>query len=287
MSDLTLAEQIFTDINECTLPGEGITRPSYSVVESAALAVVDRYAMGFGLETFTDGAGNLHCTIPGSFQTPSEVVTGSHLDSVPHGGRYDGTAGVVAGLLVLKKLCGSTRTKQAARLIVFRGEESAWFGKCYLGSLGLFGLLTEDDMKRRSVQDGETLGRRIAHRGGFPACADNCPPARSLDPKRIARFIEVHIEQGPVLHEAGEPIGIVNSIRGNYRYRGAQIGGEAGHSGTTPTRLRKDAVLAFADVMRRLEEGAKVFGEDLVLTCGVAGTDPGRHGGDLALRRRR
>jgi len=88
----------------------------------------------------------------------------------------------------------------------------------------------------------------------------------------------VHIEQGPVLHTLGAPVGIVDSIRGNYRCRGAEIRGEAGHSGTTPNDQRKDAVLAFADLMHRLEQGTKVFGDDLVMTCGVAGTDPARHG---------
>lgn len=272
------AQNIFDDINRYTLPGDGITRPSYSSEESLAMGAVENWAKEFGLTTSLDGVGNLHCTIDGSFAEQGEVVTGSHLDSVPRGGKYDGVAGVVAGLLSLKLLRESSKTRQKPRLIVFRGEESVWFGKCYLGSLGLFGLLTEDDMRRRSVADNETLGRRIAHRGGYAECANNNRATPSMKPGQISRFIEVHIEQGPVLHDAGVPIGIVDSIRGNYRYRGAEIGGEAGHSGTTPNRLRKDAVLAFADLMGRLEQGAKVFGEDLVMTSGVVGTDPARHG---------
>ena len=272
-----IAERIFDSINQITLPGEGITRPSYSTHEGDALRVVTRWAREFGLVTSTDGVGNLHCTVEGTFADESEVVTGSHLDSVPHGGRYDGTAGVVAGLLALKMLAASSRTRRKPRLIVFRGEESAWFGKCYLGSLGMFGLLTKEDMRRRSALDDRTLGWSITTEGGFQECSSNNPPGCLLDPRTIHRFIEVHIEQGPVLHDAGVPLGIVDSIRGNYRYRKAQIVGEAGHSGTTPSRLRKDAVLAFADLMQRLEQGSKVFGEDLVMTCGVAGTDPARH----------
>ncbi len=278
MNELALAEQIFHAINQHTLPGEGITRPSYGLEETEAMCVVERYAKEWGLITRWDGAANLHCVLE---QRPnsSEIVTGSHLDSVAHGGRYDGVAGVVAGLLALRRFAQrSSSGKATRRLIVFRGEESAWFGKCYLGSLGMFGLLTADDMRRRSVQDNETLGRRIAQRGGFAECAGNNPPKRSLEPGKLARFIEVHIEQGPVLHEVGERVGIVDSIRGNYRYRGVRIHGAAGHSGTTPNLLRKDAVLAFAEMMMRLELGARVFGEDLVMTCGVAGTDPARHG---------
>lgn len=270
------AELLFDEINQHTQIGDGITRPSYGAEESKAMAVVERWANEMGLRTSTDGAGNLHCVYEGS--GGKEIVTGSHLDSVPHGGKYDGVAGVVAGLLAIKLRLNDANVAPPMRLIVFRGEESAWFGKCYLGSLGMLGLLTYDDMKRRSAADGETLGRRIAHRGGFEECANNNPPVASLDPKTIDRFIEVHIEQGPVLHTLGSPLGIVDSIRGNYRYKGAEIRGEAGHSGTTPNSQRKDAILGFADLMQRLEQGAKVFEEDLVMTCGVAGTDPERHG---------
>ncbi len=241
---------------------------------------VAKYARAYGLTTSYDNVGNLHCVIEGTFATDGEVVTGSHLDSVPHGGKYDGVAGVVAGLLALKRLAESSKTRQKSRLIVFRGEESAWFGRCYLGSLGMFGLLSKEDLMRVSLHSNETLRSIIVRNWGNGAFVDtdiNKGIAPSVRASQFSRFIEVHIEQGPVLHEAGERIGIVDSIRGNYRYRGAQIGGEAGHSGTTPNRLRKDAVLAFADLMQRLDQGAKVFGEDLVMTCGIAGTDPTRH----------
>jgi beta-ureidopropionase / N-carbamoyl-L-amino-acid hydrolase len=280
--NIQLAQRIFDAINQHTLPGEGITRPSYSLQETLAMDEVAKYARAYGLTTSYDNVGNLHCVLEGTFAIEGEVVTGSHLDSVPHGGRYDGVAGVVAGLLVLKRLAESSKTRQKARLIVFRGEESAWFGRCYLGSLGLFGLLTKEDMERTSLHSGDSLRQIIRRSWGTGAFHEGNDvhgiPAPSVHAtKNFSRFIEVHIEQGPALHEAGERIGIVDSIRGNYRYLGAQIGGEAGHSGTTPNRLRKDAVLAFADLMQRLEQGAKVFGEDLVMTCGIAGTDPARH----------
>src|SRR5882672_53304 len=160
MIDTKLAQEIFDDINQHTAPGEGITRPSYGDEETAALRVVARWAKKqFGFTTSLDNASNLHCVLE---RTLPEIVTGSHLDGVPHGGRYDGVAGVVAGLLAMHYRTFSSNTQQQLRLIVFRGEESAWFGKCYLGSLGLFGRLTADDLRRRSAFDNETLGRSIA-----------------------------------------------------------------------------------------------------------------------------
>lgn len=118
-------------INVHTEQGDGITRPSYGITESQAMLVVASRAEEHGLVVQWDYAGNLHVVKRGSLP---EVITGSHLDSVPNGGRYDGVAGVVAGLFAII----NSDTPRQLRLIVFRGEESAWFGKCYLGSTALF-----------------------------------------------------------------------------------------------------------------------------------------------------
>jgi len=272
------AKALFDGINAHTAPGIGITRATYGTDESLAIAFVQEYAKSLGLEVTRDIACNLHVRLPGAFAAP-EVVMGSHLDSVPSGGRFDGVAGVVAGLLVLER-CARERTllPRPIRLIALRGEESAWFGKCYLGSLALFGCLPKEALDLRDRSRGCDLRTAITACGGAPERI--AAGERILDPASVACFYELHIEQGPVLEDAQEPLAVVTGIRGNRRYPSCVITGEPGHSGTTPQHLRKDAVLAAAEFLSKLESARDDFeqgGNDLVFTCGIAQTDATTH----------
>jgi N-carbamoyl-L-amino-acid hydrolase len=261
------AEEMFERINRHTKPGAGEwVRPSYSTEETAAMKIVEKWALKNQLQTEWDCAGNLHVT---NSEEGPEVAMGSHLDSVPNAGRYDGVAGVVAAMCVMKR---HHRSGIGMRLIVCRGEESAWFGKCYLGSLGLFGKLPASALDLRRRDTNLSLSEHLLQIGGSPTGVRQGLPA-SLS--RVKRFYEVHIEQGPVLVEKQRPVGIVTAIRGNHRYLNAKAVGKADHSGTTPTHLRVDAVLNFARFLCALD--ARIHDDDLVQTSGVAMTNPAKH----------
>lgn len=250
----------------------GVTRPSYGHGETKALNLIDEAARDSGLLTQVDDAANLQMRVDNSW-TGDMVVVGSHLDAVPSGGNFDGLAGVVAALLILRK----AKAQGVKNILGYglRGEESAWFGIPYMGSKAALGKLTSDDLWKRS-RDGFPLGRYMGQCGALVS--------RIEDGHRILHsvkeFWELHIEQGPELVDKNLPIGIVEAIRGNVRAPKARMFGQAGHSGTTPHRLRKDAVLRFAEMLvacecRRRELHEKGF--DIVLTCGIVGTVPEKH----------
>jgi beta-ureidopropionase / N-carbamoyl-L-amino-acid hydrolase len=276
-----LAERLFADLRAASFDGVGITRDSYGAGESAALDVIDRAAQAQGLVTERDAAGNLVVTLSGSDPSLKPLACGSHLDSVPHGGNFDGAAGVVAGLLALIALRdtrGEDGTRRTVRLYGLRGEESAAFGRAYTGSSALFGRLTAADLDLRHTVTGLPLQAAMRNAG-----ADTSRIARGeilLDPASLAGWLELHIEQGPVLVASAVPVAAVTGIRGNVRHRDIVCVGEAGHSGAVPKGLRHDAVFAVAELLHRMDGHWQAFlerGEDLVVTSGVIGTDPAEH----------
>lgn len=280
MSAIERARRLFTELAEISADPPGITRASFGPVENAAHALIWREAKTIGLEHRTDAIGNLYVTLPGRDRNTPVLLTGSHLDSVPHGGNYDGAAGVLAGLYMLDELSSGPTPPCDVTLMVIRAEEMIWFPEHYLGSRAAFGLLPKDtpDRVRRS-DTGRTLGEHMTMAGFDPqAIWDG---RAQLDAKRIRAFVEVHIEQGPVLVEAGLPIGNVTGIRGNIRHRFASITGETTHAGGVPRANRRDAVLAGAELVATLEHWwhqTESAGGDMVLTFGEFTTDPALHG---------
>jgi N-carbamoyl-L-amino-acid hydrolase len=143
--DTTFCEGLFTALREATGDGIGITRESFGAGESLALELIEKAATGAGLTSERDAGGNLVVTLPGSEPDLPCLACGSHLDSVPQGGNYDGGTGVIAGLAILAGLKRSGfRPRRTIKLFGLRGEESAWFGKAYMGSSALFGRLSKD-----------------------------------------------------------------------------------------------------------------------------------------------
>jgi N-carbamoyl-L-amino-acid hydrolase len=274
-----LAEHLFTVLREATSDGVGITRDSYGVGESTALDIVETAAHADGLETNRDAAANLVVTLPGTDPALPFLACGSHLDSVPRGGNYDGAAGVIAGLMALVRLRhDGIVPRRAIRLYALRGEESAAFGRAYIGSSALFGQLTEDDLALPHAVTGQSLRACIASTG---AAIDRIEAGeRLLDPTAVHAWLELHIEQGPVLIARDLPVAAVTGIRGNVRHRTVTCLGEAGHSGTVPRWLRHDAVFATAELLTHLDSHWQSLlgqGQDLVVTTGVLGTDPAEH----------
>lgn len=278
-SEHDLTDAMFAELTRLTGDGVGITRECYSPKEDAALGVFSAVAEAHGFLIDVDPVGNLVVRAPEDDGSGPAHYIGSHADSVPQGGNYDGAAGIVAGLLCMIRLRGSGRVLTTpVRVIMLRGEESAFYGRANIGSRALFGMIDGKDLAARSRGAGPTLAEAMAATG-----IDIAPieaGQKLFDVEKAASYLELHIEQGPVMVDRALPAAVVSGIRGNLRHRRVVCRGEAGHSGTIPRWLRKDAVFAFADLIGRLEEHWRVLlerGLDLVVTTGIVGTDPAEH----------
>lgn len=274
--DIELAERLFDELRRRTGVDRGITRTSYGLGEQIAHDMVRREALKLGLEVSSDAGCNLYMTIKGREDGPA-IFIGSHLDSVPMGGNYDGAAGVLMGLAVVSGyVLGGIRPPRDITIMAIRAEESTWFGASYIGSRAAFGLLTADELDHvKRSSDHIPLGAAIDAAGGNTALLR--AKTAHLDPEKIAMFIEPHVEQGPVLAERGIPVGIVTGIRGSFRYREARAVGAYAHSGATPREYRQDAVRACSSLVMELDRAWMEFeaaGADLVVTFGQFSTDP-------------
>lgn len=273
------ADRLFSDIAERTADVEGVSRPAYSAIETATLAYLEEFARAQGLAISYDGVRNGVFSLPEDAGAAQYVMVGSHVDTVPRGGNFDGLAGVVAGLLCLvqarRRGVGFARP---LKVLAMRGEEGAWFGPCYTASKALLGRLGEAERQAVHRRDGMTLDAHMEAAG-----IDMGPVRRGeplIDPKAVLAYIEVHIEQGPLLIEKNLPAAIVVGIRGNFRHKRIRCMGEPGHSGAVPRAFRRDPVLAMADLLTRLDDSWQTIlqkGDDLVLTTGMVGTDAEKH----------
>lgn len=273
------AVALFGRLAEQSADGVGITRDSYGEGETRAMRTLAEAAAAEGLEVATDAAANMIVTLPGTDAGAPAVACGSHLDSVPRGGNYDGAAGVIAGLMALMRAKREgAAPRRPLKLFILRGEESAWFGRAYMGSSALFGVLDPRDLGLKHRDNGRTLGEAMAAAG---ADVKRVAAGEALiKPTDLACFFELHIEQGPVMVARAVPVGLVTGIRGNIRHPSVVCRGEAAHAGAVPRWLRHDAVFAFADLVERLDQhwiSLLEQGEDLVVTMGIVGTDPAEH----------
>jgi N-carbamoyl-L-amino-acid hydrolase len=278
--DLELAASLFDALSAATRQGRGIVRDSYGPGEQIAHDIMRSAAKRLDLEISIDAIGNLLMTQPGRDRSAARVIIGSHLDSVPQGGNYDGAAGVVAGLCVLSAL-KKAGIAPAYDLTVMgiRAEESAWFDVPYIGSAGAFGLLDPAALSVKRSDNGRTLESALIERGFDPEAirGRRC----LIEPSRIRAFLEVHIEQGPTLVARGLPAAVVTGIRGCKRFRNARCLGQYAHSGAVNRPYRQDAVAATVALLHHLEMiwvQREEAGEDLVFTAGELYTDPMMHG---------
>ena len=274
-----LAANLFARLREMSFDGIGISRETYGPSETAAMELVAKEAKVHGLETEWDAARNMIVRLPGQDSRLAAVATGSHLDSVPQGGNYDGAAGVIAGLLALIEAKTQGAPRRSMEVYALRGEESAWFGgPCYFGSRALFGQIEASDLASRHRDTGTTLAEQMVASGADMTMIEGKQTIRPAED--FHAWFELHIEQGPVLIAKEKPVGIVTGIRGNTRRRHVTCVGEAAHSGAVPRWLRHDAVLAMSELLMRLDEHWRVllaWGEDLVFTTGIVETDPTEH----------
>ncbi|MEG0675884.1 MAG: hydantoinase/carbamoylase family amidase [Comamonas sp.] len=273
-----LAQSLLAEIRQATADGLGVTRESYGQGENTALRIIEERARELGLHHECDRAGNLWLSLPEENRDLPFLAIGSHADSVPQGGNFDGLAGIVAGMLILLGLRGRHEEAPPLKVLALRGEESAWYGKAYLGSLSLLGQLPAGTLARRHRDGAGVLSEAMSRCG---ADIDAIQRGETLiDPAQMAAYLELHIEQGPVMVNRGWPVALVTGIRGNVRHNLIRCIGETGHSGAVPRWLRKDALLAVAELLSRMDEHWRVLlqmGMDMVMTTGICSTAAQSH----------
>ena len=275
----SFVESLFSELYAKTHDDPGVTRECYAAGEDAALQFLRTTAEEHGLKCNVDRAANLIISLPDDDFSKPALILGSHADSVPHGGNFDGGAGLIAALLCMIRLHESRKpSPRPVRFLALRGEESAYYGRANIGSRALFGLLTSSDLDAKRQGTGRSLREAFASVGAEVDAIEQAAPLLPLG--FAAAYLELHIEQGPVMVARDLPTAIVTGIRGNLRHRRIVCRGEAGHSGTVPRWLRHDAVFAFSDLLMRLDEHWNRLlerGIDLVVTTGICGTDRERH----------
>lgn len=277
--DIALAERLFGVLAKKTADTRGVTRAAYGEGEQFAHDLVATEARKAGLTASTDAAGNLYVTLPGSDAARRTILIGSHMDSVPMGGNFDGAAGVLAGLAVLvgwQK--AGFRIADDVVVMAIRAEESNWFPYSYIGSKAALGLLPPSALEVRRSDTGRSLADHMAALGFRPDVVRAGTP--QIEPKDIRAYIELHIEQGPILVEKSLAAALVTGIRGSFRFREARVIGQYGHSGAVPREYRRDAVVAAAELILHLQREwlrIEAEGRDMVFTVGTLSTDPAQH----------
>lgn len=220
----------------CTEEPGSITRPFATDAMRCAHRFVEQWMREAGMEVRRDNVGNLRGRYDGT--GAGILILGSHLDSVRDAGRYDGPLGVLVAMAAVHRLHDAEkRLPFAIEVLAFADEEGLRFGSTYLGSRAVAGKLEEAELQRVD-SGGVTMAEAIRAFGGDPAkiAEDRWTSERPLG------YVEVHIEQGPVLESLGLPVGVVSAIAGQSRYE-LTFKGEAGHAGTVPMEQRRDALV--------------------------------------------
>lgn len=243
----------------------GADRPAFSAADEQAHALVADWMAEAGLEVERDAAGNLWGRREGTEPSEPAVWTGSHLDAVPGGGRFDGVLGVVAAIEAVRSLSEAAPARRTICVVCFRDEEGWRFNHGFYGSRWVTGSLDEAvaglrDAAGISVADARAALGHVAH-----------PP--SVNHSRPSAFLELHIEQGPRLAQADRPLGVVTSIVGMVA-ASVSFYGQAGHAGTTPMETRRDPMAALAEFATCLFARARSL-PDSVATLGSVRVSPG------------
>lgn len=263
----TLAE--LRELRELTEDANGAQRVAWTDLWIATRAWFEAKLAALPVEHHFDAAGNRWITLPGD--SPKALILGSHLDSVPNGGWLDGALGVMAGLEILRRFSAqyNGRPPVTIRLVDFADEEGARFGRSLLGSSAVAGTHSLDADRNRTDRDGIRLEDAVA-RCGFPL---HRFPEAAAELKDAAAYLELHIEQGPVLETLGIPLGVVLGTKGVERHAITFHGQEA-HSGSTPMNARHDALAAAATLALEIRTIARRH-PDAVCTMGSVKTFPG------------
>lgn len=284
-SGAALARRILDDLARATADPPGVTRASYGLGEQYAHDLVRREGEAIGARSRIDAAGNLYLTRRGRNPDLPALFIGSHLDSVPHGGNFDGAAGVVAGLATMAELAARDITiERDLTVMATRAEESVWFPLCYPGTQAALGLLPAEALEARRADTGRTLAEHMAETGFDPDTVRR--GMTQIDPSRVRAFVEIHIEQGPRLIHLDRPIAVVTATNGGFRHLSARCLGYYAHSGGEPRVSRQDSVLGFSDLVQGLEtiwDAVEADGDQVTISFVRVESDPEQHGGGRVL----
>ncbi len=229
-----------------TQPG-GVKRPGLSEEEKQAKRLVKSWMVQAGLEVTEDGAGNVFGVLKGKQDGPA-IASGSHVDSVPNGGNFDGPLGVLSALEVVEAWKDTEFTPEKPyEMIIFTDEEGSRFNSGLTGSRAMTGDVSEDEQKQLTDYNGENLASVLESYGSSLASFQQS--VRDLSDLEL--FVEVHIEQGTKLEQENQPVGIVSGIAGP-AWMQIEFSGQAGHAGNTPMHGRKDSLVAAGEFVSRL-----------------------------------
>lgn len=247
---------------------QGVTRLLYSDDWLKAQQALKMKMDSAGFATYFDSVGNLFGRIEGREHPSTTVLTGSHIDTVVEGGKYDGAYGVIASFLAVKRLYELYGApKKTIEVVSFCEEEGSRFPITFWGSRNVKGVYTIQDVQ--SLRDSEGISFVEAMRSaGFDPLVYTSPVRHDIE-----SFVEVHIEQGIILEKNKNALGIVSHIVGQRRYS-ITITGESNHAGTTPMKYRKDALYIASNFISFLTNKAKEIDKDLVATVGKMAVSP-------------
>jgi hydantoinase/carbamoylase family amidase len=271
--------RLMRDLNAIGRIGIGdrgaVTRLVFSIKELRSRQLLIHLMRQAGLNIQIDAIGNIFGRFDGGDPRAPVVMAGSHLDTVIHGGKYDGPVGVIGALEAVRTIRENRIPVRAPlEVVCFVGEESSRFGFSTLGSSLVAGEVRPRDLKNAVDQQGTRLEAVLA---SFGITGRNLNKLRR-DPRRIKAYLELHIEQGPILEAKGKRIGLVTSIAAPSRFR-IIFEGRADHSGTTPMEMRKDALVAAAELIEYVETVCRQYSSmekgRVVGTVGALQIEPG------------
>jgi N-carbamoyl-L-amino-acid hydrolase len=249
-------------------PDGGVNRQALSPEEAGARATIVDWGRQIGLIAYTDAAANLFLRLEGRAPDAAPVLAGSHIDSQPTGGRFDGAFGVIAALEAIEAIVANgLRPYRPVEMVAWTNEEGSRFAPGMNGSTAFCRPAELENILSICDADGVTVREAAAAiHAAEPGVAQ-----RPLG-RRPHCFIEAHIEQGPLLEEAGIPIGVVTGIQGTRRYR-VRVVGEAAHAGTASMETRRDALLSAMRFIRQAEAAALIH-PDIKFTVGLFEIEP-------------
>jgi allantoate deiminase len=251
-------------------PSSGVTRLPFTLEDKKAREYIKTQMLKVGLEVREDGVGTIIGKRKGLVPDAPVIMLGSHYDSVRNGGAFDGVAGIAAALEVVRVLNGEgINTKHPIEVVAMNDEEGVRFKGGMLSSRAMVGKLTEEELDTSTDENGISVREAMNDFGIKPDLKDT-----KREKNSIKAFLELHIEQGPLLDANDMDIGIVESIAGLAVHKVIIIG-KAGHAGTTPMNLRADALLAASQAVLKLNSIVKKAGDDVVGTVGELYVTPG------------
>ena len=247
----TRINQTMQELGQLGDSPEGMLRVAYSPEDIAGRDYAVKLMREADLETRIDTAGNIIGRRSGSDDSLPAIAMGSHTDTVPEGGKYDGALGVMAAIEVIRTLEEQGhRTRHPLEVIDFTNEEGTRFHRWLVGSRSMSGLLEQEDLDAED-DDGFGLGPCLADIGGDISRIEEAV----RKPGELAAYFELHIEQGPYLDRSGAPIGVVTGITGRAVFE-VEIEGKANHAGTTPMSTRRDALVSASKLVLAVQKMA-------------------------------